>query len=493
MSKTKPNIVLFVPDSYRGDVLGHLGNTGAVTPNLDALVASDAVSFSRTFAQNPVCTPSRCSFMTGLYPQVHGHRSMRNMLKEHEPNLLTVLKREGYRTWWTGKNDLVRVREKEDYLRYCEEKIDPTGLYLDEMHYTDAPALEADDPRQGAFYRGVRPRCGPNDKPHWDRDTAWVCAATDRILNHTLDDPFCCYIPLTGPHPAYAVDVDAYEAIDPDRLPPRIAETGHAHPLVLDAMRKAYGSDAITEETWRDIKRIYYGMCTRIDTRFGRVVDALKTRGVYDDTWLIFFSDHGDFAGDYGLPEKTHSTLQDALLHVPLVVKPPANIAVAPGTRDQLTELVDITATLYDTIGIEPGYAVQGRSFAESLLGQSGEVRDAVFATVGAREGEWAFVNRQVDAMPPGSFYVRQSGAANPFHEAGSHAVACRTHRHKYVHRTYTDHHELYDLEADPGELDNLSGRSEVSAVEREMRDRLLDHMLRTADTLPYEADSRSV
>ena len=66
----KPNIILFNPDSYRGDVLGHQGNAGALTPNVDALVNSDAVSYSNAFAQNPVSTPSRCSFMTGWYPHV---------------------------------------------------------------------------------------------------------------------------------------------------------------------------------------------------------------------------------------------------------------------------------------------------------------------------------------------------------------------------------------------------------------------------------------
>ena len=107
----KSNIVLFVPDSYRGDVLGHHGNPAACTPNLDRLAATDAVSYANAFAQNPVCTPSRCSFMTGWYTHVHGHRSMRYMLREHEPNLLAVLRREGCHVWWGGKNDLFQVRK----------------------------------------------------------------------------------------------------------------------------------------------------------------------------------------------------------------------------------------------------------------------------------------------------------------------------------------------------------------------------------------------
>jgi len=100
MNSTKPNIVIFNPDSYRGDVLRHLGNPGAFTPKLDAVVRDGGVSYANAFAQNPVCTPSRCSFMTGWYPHVHGHRSMKNMLKEHEPHLFSVLRREGYHVWW---------------------------------------------------------------------------------------------------------------------------------------------------------------------------------------------------------------------------------------------------------------------------------------------------------------------------------------------------------------------------------------------------------
>ena len=236
--KKKPNIVLFVPDSYRGDVLGHQGNRGALTPNLDALVAKGAVSYSNAFAQNPVCTPSRCSFMTGWYPHVHGHRSMCNMLKEHEPSLLTVFRREGYHVWWGGRNDLVRVRKQEDYLRYCDVKFSPAGKYAAHMEYKLPPSLAADDPRHGAFYRGVLTRHGEG-APHYDTDTAWVLGAVDMIRNRPADRPFFCYLPLGKPHPAYYAEEDYYNAIDPDRLPPRIPVPGEGArlPEVLDALR----------------------------------------------------------------------------------------------------------------------------------------------------------------------------------------------------------------------------------------------------------------
>jgi len=492
--KKKPNIVLFVPDSYRGDVLGHQGNPGALTPHLDRLVASDAVSYGNAFAQNPVCTPSRCSFMTGWYPHVHGHRSMRNMLKEHEPSLLTVLRREGYYVWWGGKNDLVRVQRPEDYLRYCDEKFRPDGKYSEQMEYKQPSPLTADDPRHGAFYRGILTRdC--EGASHYDQDTAWVLGAVDMIQNRPDDRPFFCYLPLGKPHPAYYAEKDLYDAIDPASLPPRIPKPGDGAglPEVLDALRSAYRSDDITEEMWRDVKRIYYAMCAKVDALFSKVVEALVEQNLYDDTWIFFFSDHGDFAGDYSLPEKTHSTMQDSLLRVPLVIKPPADVPTERGNRQHLTELLDITATLYDLLDIDPGYAHLGVSLRASLAGDETAIHDAVFAEVGGRRDEEGFVNTDVDKMPPDSFYFRQSRAAIPHHVTGSHAVMCRTAQNKYVRRYYTGHHELFDLEADPDEMRNLSGHPDYADVERRMEARLLDFFMHTGDVLPHEPDSRQI
>ena len=118
----QPHVLLFNPDQWRGDVLGHLGNPGAVTPALDAF-ARDAVSFRSAFCQNPVCTPSRCSFMTGWYPHVHGHRTMHHMLRPHEPMLLRTLKEAGYFVWWGGKNDVVPAEG--GFEAFCDEKYRP--------------------------------------------------------------------------------------------------------------------------------------------------------------------------------------------------------------------------------------------------------------------------------------------------------------------------------------------------------------------------------
>ena len=483
---SRSNIVIFNPDSYRGDVLRHLGNTGAVTPNLDALVADGGVSYRNAFAQNPVCTPSRCSFMTGWYPHTHGHRSMINLLKPHEPNLFSVLRRENYYIWWGGKNDLFAMETQEDNSKYCDTRYFPEEYYC---KYNLPPALPADDPRARVFYRGVMKQGEPGPICR-DFDRSQVAGAVDFINSNTGEQPFCIYLPLINPHPAYLVEDEFYDLIDPDSLPPRLPIPERDLPM-LDELREIYRSAQVSEEEWRDIRRIYYAMCSKIDFLFGQVVDALKNRGIYDNTLIIFMSDHGDFTGDYSLPEKTHGSLQDVLLRVPLLIKTPAAIPAEPGVREQLVELVDMPATIYDILSIEPGYWCQGRSLRASLEGENREIREAVFAEVGARRGEKAFLNLQVIDMPPDSFYSLQSQAALPAHERGSYAVSCRTHNYKYIRRGYCDYHELYDLNNDPGELHNLSGNSEFAAVEKEMELRLLDYFMTTSDVLPLKQDAR--
>ena len=113
----KPHIIIFNPDQFRTDALHHMGCEASVTPNFDRTVMEDGVSFSNAFCQNPVCTPSRCSFMTGWYTHVHGHRTMYHMLREHEPVLLKILKENDYYVWWGGKNDLIPGQN--DPLEYC--------------------------------------------------------------------------------------------------------------------------------------------------------------------------------------------------------------------------------------------------------------------------------------------------------------------------------------------------------------------------------------
>ena len=104
--KKRPNIIIFNPDEMRYDAMSHMGNPAAETPFLDEFAGKDAVSFRNAYCQNSVCVPSRCSFFTGLYPHVHGHRTMSSLLHPGESNLFSELRENGYYVWMNDRNDL---------------------------------------------------------------------------------------------------------------------------------------------------------------------------------------------------------------------------------------------------------------------------------------------------------------------------------------------------------------------------------------------------
>ena len=104
----KPNLVLFVSDHLRRDALRHMGNEAAYTPNFDQMATEEGVSFKGVFCQNPVCVPSRCSFLSGRYPHVGGFRTMHHLQGPEDQNLLAELKKNGYHIYFGGKNDVFR-------------------------------------------------------------------------------------------------------------------------------------------------------------------------------------------------------------------------------------------------------------------------------------------------------------------------------------------------------------------------------------------------
>ncbi len=487
--RRRPHILLFNPDQWRGDVLGHMGDSAAVTPALDRLQKEDAVSFRNAFCQNPVCTPSRCSFMTGWYPHVRGHRTMYHMLRPHEPVLLKTLKDAGYFVWWGGKNDLVPAEF--GYEAYCSLKYRParTPLRQNPHNWNEWRGGPQED-NYYSFYLG-RLEHDPGDGNYDDGDWAVVHGAVEQIKNRPAESPLCLYMPLGYPHPPYAVEEPYYGMIDPKKVPARLPapKDWRGKPSLLAGIASRQGLAGWSEERWRELRRTYYGMCARVDRQFGIVVEALKSAGIYDDTAIFFFSDHGDFTGDYGLVEKTQNTFEDCLTRVPFIVKPPKNVPVLPRVSEALVELVDMPATVESFAGIIPKHTHFGRSLVPLLSGGTDEHRDAVFCEGGRIEGESHAAEYEPEKYGPGNLYWPRVGlqARLPEH---SKAVMCRTRTHKYVARLY-ESDELYDLRRDPGELDNRIQDPDLTAVLTRQRERMLRFFLETGDDVPHDLNQR--
>lgn len=484
----KPHIIIFNPDQWRGDVMGHLGNPAAVTPNLDAIIQNDAVSFRQAFCQNPVCTPSRCSFMTGWYPHVRGHRTMFHMLRPDEPVLLKYLKDNGYFVWWGGKNDL--VPRQNGFAEYCDLKYESGRPLRPNLHRADAWRGDPGGDNYYSFYAGKLDT--GEDEVYYDNDWAMVDGAVDLIRNAPDDQPLCIYLPLGYPHPPYGVEDPWYSQIDRDLIPSRLPTPDwRKKPKLTAGIYDRQGLSGWSEERFRELRATYYGMCARVDAQFGKLVSALQEQGIYDDSAIFFFSDHGDFTGDYGLVEKTQNTFEDCLTRVPLIIKPPSAIPIQPGIRDALVELIDFTATAYEYAGIAPDYDHFGRSLTPLLTGATDEHRDAVFCEGGRLLGEEQAMEKDSPSFydPSGLYWPRVQLQGS---EGGEHSKAtmCRTRDFKYVRRLYeTD--EFYDLREDAGELHNLIDDPAYAGILAELRERMLTWYQITCDVVPYQADVR--
>ena len=493
----RPNIVWFVADQMRHDAMGHAGNPAACTPNLDALAAK-GVSFTNAYCQNPVCVPSRCSFLTGWYPHTMGHRTMHYMMRKEDPNLLKTMKQNGYEVVWIGRNDFIPGSwAKTDY---CDRFYDGTDLTEKSavegggMHIglgTDvrpeiAPVMQGADLKY-SFYLGRFP------EHSLDRSFDWNCV--NAALNY-LDErarqpggkPFFLYCTLSFPHPPYGCEEPWYSLIDRSKLPPRRPdlETLSGKAGILQGIRARQGLQNWTEAQYDEVRAVYLGMTARFDHQLGLVLDKLKQTGVYDDTSVFVFSDHGDLTGDYGITEKCQNSFEDPLTNVPLVVKPAAGTPVCRGRNPALVQLLDLSATVYEMTGVTPDYIQFGQSLCQTIA-TGGAHRDAVFCEGGRIKGE-------TQAMEP------LHGPESPYwpristqHESdAAHTKGCmiRMGSLKYILRLYEDD-QLYDLEKDPMELENRIGDPAYADALRTMKERMLRFYMETGDFVPTRMDKR--
>ena len=386
MSK-RPNILIINPDEMRWDTMGHMGNPAAVTPNLDAFAKKEGVSFSRAFCQNPVCVPSRCSLFTGLYPHTTGHRTMGNLLKPGEPSLLKELKDAGYYVWANARNDLVAGQ----YPGLIES-------HVTEMYYGGnagpAPGAVEKNPRgsvsDGTFYSFCNGELKNDENgKNYTGDDEDVDAAIERILHPADERPWCIFLGLLYPHPPYNVEEPYFSAIDREKLPPRTeAAQTMGKTSMHERLQRFQHVDGMSREQWDELRAVYLGMCTKVDAQFGRICEALKQSGEYDNTVIVFLSDHGYYAGDYDIVEKAQNCFEDCLTRVPLLIKPAKGEKVDPGITDSFAELVDFYATVMEYAKVEPSHSHFGRSLIPVIENRKNTVRDTVFCEGGRLASE---------------------------------------------------------------------------------------------------------
>lgn len=483
----RPNVIIINPDQMRADSMRHMGNAAAYTPNLDAL-AQQGVSFSAAFCQNPVCVPSRCSFMTGLYPHAHGHRTMSYLLHPDEENLFGDMKKAGYYTVSSTRGDLMAGQFPEYHKRIIDEYI-RVPKPKERMNRFVPERGDAKSDTYYSFLSGIIPTQTAEELAI-NMDDLTIDGAVNSLRKRPKDKPVFMFIGLMYPHPPYQIEQKYYGLVDKTKLPPRVPtiRDEDGKPAMERGLRDALRVGNWSEERLDELRAIYLAMCAKVDDQIGRLVEELKAEGIYDDTIILVFSDHGDYTGDFGVVEKAQNCFPDCLTNIPFIIKPAKQTTIQPGINDCLVELVDVCATVGDLVGIPIEREHFSRSLVPVMQDNKRGHREYVVCEGGRLPGEIHCSEFNSQHFNPSDHYApRQQLQAR---EDGTHtkAVMVRTTRYKYVHRLQ-ERDEFYDLKK--GEQINLIDAPEYARQIRELQDMEREWYMATCDVVPRKLDER--
>ena len=475
MKKMRPNMVLFMPDQLRADAVGCFGNPAASTPHIDELAAT-GLRFNNAFANHPVCGPSRVSLMTGWYPHVNGNRTLSNLLKPHEPNMLRLLKDAGYAVAWAGaRGDTFAPGVTETSTNFAGFTTAPTQGF---GNFGDPSSALFD-----AYYDGLRP---PSDDggPWLDFDEAAIRTA-EEILADPPPEPWVLFVALIFPHLPFQVEDPWYSAAQPSSMPTPSGVSASRKPAFQQELRRRYGTDRLDADDWAEISRTYYAMVSRVDDQLGRVRHAVDQTGAADHTAWMFFTDHGEYLGDHGLVEKWPSGLDDCLLRNPLIISTPDGPEGA--VADGLVELIDLMPTVLELADTTARHTHFGRSLMPLLQDPHRSHRDAAFS-----EGGFNPVDVDLFEGAMKGRYAVKTGLQQELPDLVGKAISLRTTDWTYIYRQAEDD-ELYSRLYDPDEhlnlLDNPTPQS--LGVVADVREQMLAWTVDTSDVIRWDRDPR--
>ncbi|GMH95835.1 hypothetical protein TL16_g13242 [Triparma laevis f. inornata] len=364
------NFIFFQPDEMRAESVGAYNNTFTKTPNFDKF-ANQGTRFNQAHTSHTVCSQSRVAFVTGWPTHVAGHRSLWSLLHSTEPNLFKYFKKYDYQVHWWGKNDMMADDSWNTSVTTAREmkgiNNGPNTYNLEDPEYYSMLT----DPTQGSVNQTQ------------DYNNVFEAINFLKSYNSDTDDPFFIFLPLLNPHPPYSVPEPFYSLIDPETINPlRPTDNDGSHPDYHSLIRQYRNLTSLDDAFWKKLHAVYLGSIAFSDFLFGELMTALDDTGLADDTVVTVFSDHGDYAGDYGLVEKWPSGLEDVLTRVPLIIRAPGG--VANNVHEEQVQLFDIVPTMLEFAGIEAQHIHFGVSLHDNVMkGEAGDPDRAVFAEGG--------------------------------------------------------------------------------------------------------------
>ena len=372
----RPDILIIHTDEHRIDCLGAYGNRQISTPNLDALAAR-GVRYDNSFCPFPVCTPSRYSLLSGLY--VHQHRGWNNRSTPVPGTAMfpAMLKSAGYRTAAVGKMHFTPTYLDVGFERMILAEQDGPGRWDDDYHryLRDLGLVDYNDLEdQVAEYRkDARPEYWEtfgalvSNLPEEHHSTTWIGDRAVETLEGWGGGGNLLMVGFIKPHHPFDPPSRWAEMYDPDAVDPLPGWAERLAARDTDFHKAYFPDESLTEPAIRRITAYYYATISHIDHHVGRMIDVLKRTGRYDDALIVLTSDHGDYVGAHHMVLKG-GAMYDPLVKVPLIVKFPGGRRAGEAST-QLVNNVDLAPTILAQTGCEPAAAMRGLDLAADTDG----------------------------------------------------------------------------------------------------------------------------
>lgn len=458
-SQRRPNILFLMTDQHRGDCIGAGGNAVIRTPNLDR-IAHEGVLFTRAYSSTPTCTPARTALLTGLSPWHHGMLGMTNMAREYPLEKPRALRQAGYYTITVGKQHFYPMRNGHGYQRMILDEHCPCGNGPEELaaaekrgpversdyeswFWSQAPSL---DPHETGLWWNDYP-ARPFTLPERLHPTTWTGDTAVNFLNGWQgSQPFFLKVSFIRPHSPYDPPARFMDLYNDAALPAANVGTWAAKYAERNSGRTDIWHGQLSPQEIRRSRQGYYGSISHVDEQVGRILEALEKRGWLEETLIFFTADHGDMTGDQNLWRKSYAYEPSA--HVPMMMRWPSGML---GTKRgavmaQPVELRDVLPTFLEAAGAEPSRPIDGRSLLSLVRGNG--------------EGWREYIDLEHDIC-----YSPQN-----------HWNALTDGHWKYIFHAFDGEEQIFHLDRDPHELEDLAGDANHAAELRKWRQRLVEH-----------------
>ncbi len=490
-----PNLLFIYTDAQHAGTMAAYGNDTIDMPNLNKLAETSTV-FERAYVTQPVCTPSRSTILTGTYPHTNGCTRNNIPLRRETQCLPEMIQNGDYVTGHFGKWHLGDevfsqhgfdnwVSIEDAYRQHFSEgrdKTTPTDYYK----FLDQNGMLSDDAKARFKEWPFALRRDAAEMPEEFSRPAFLGTNASNFIKTNQDSPFMLHVNFLSPHPTY--DSPRRNQYDPADMPlpknfenvPEFKDDLSSHTISTIFRKLGDGSQKLeTREDWQKLIALYWGSCSLVDTHIGKILDTLRECNLWDNTIIVFTSDHGNILGGHRLLE--YSLMWEEAVRVPYIIHLPGQ--QKERRVQEAVSSINIVPTLLDIMGQPIPEHLQGKSLLPVLSGEETKPwSEDVFIEWDGLQPAMEGTERIWD-NPEIADYLNSVSSREDVEQALGATIRTiiTPDGWKFIFKS-TGQHQLFNLSNDPGETSNLAYDTEYLSIMKELHLKILAWQTRTDD-----------